>query len=269
MLSLIWNLYNNQQNNLSKIILSKYGQNHKNRKYSRSYSFKSIQQTLPLFQQCTRMIIGKGNNTSFWYDCWLTKPLRLSFIGPLPKSEENRNVNTIIKNTQNKRHWDLQNLPPNLPINITLKINSQPLSQQISPPEDTVSWDLTSSGLFTSKSAYQKITERQQFNPNQNHYSNVNSNLPTTSFSWLWENNAHPREKLFLWQIFNKGLPTNKNLKKRLQHISDFCCLCNQNPESHIIILRDCTVGKDLWETPYPPVNFFTDDYKTWIYKIV
>lgn len=216
-----------------------------------------------------KIIIGKGNNTNFWNDHWLNIPLRSQFIGPLQKNEENRKLESIISVINNNRSWDVRKLPFSLPNNITLQIASKPLSQKNNPLEDTLSWTLTENGSFTTKTAYLKIIQRSESPSNTpltiTTHTTTSQTTTTFTYSWLWKNKAHPRENLFIWQSYLKGLPINKSLKKRLNHISDICPLCNSSPESHAHILKDCPITMHLWESLNPPQDFFNMVYKIWI----
>lgn len=186
----------------------------------------------PFFSKYTKVLIGNGNKTNLWNDCWLGKPLRNLFVGPLQKEDETRTVNSITSSSLTHRDWNLTTLPSNLDPSIIIQIKSIPLSQLPSPHQDVTSWKLTSNGLI--KFAYQQLHL-------DSYSTNIDSQTNNSSLSWIWRNPTHPRENFHLWQSFHKGLPTKKNLKKRLNHISDHCTFCNSAPESYSHILRDCS----------------------------
>lgn len=97
MRSLSWKLSTSPQNVWSKIITNKYGSDLKKKCCLRSYTYKNLQEIQPLFQVCTKSIIGKGNKTNLWDDCQLDKPIRHSISGVLLSSDESRTIDAIIK----------------------------------------------------------------------------------------------------------------------------------------------------------------------------
>lgn len=97
------------------VFSSKYGANIQKRKTTKSYVFKGIQKYYPLFLSCIKINIGTGTNCLLWFDTWLDKPLRNKVFSPLPKGEEDKKVNSIISKISNNYHWDINDLPLQLP----------------------------------------------------------------------------------------------------------------------------------------------------------
>lgn len=137
---------------------------------------------------------------------------------------------------------------------------SQPLAQTQTLLDDKKSWTLTKNSVFSSKSAYHPTQNLAYSSPHNTNSQNQ------TSWTWLWKTFVHPRKKIFLWQAYMKGLPTNKNIHKTLGHINDLCPLCNINPETPKHAIRDCLLAKQIWENLNPPQNFFSLDQEHSVY---
>lgn len=135
-----------------------------------------MKKTLPLFNSCIRWLPTNGKSINLWYDNWLSKTLRNKLVGPLPKTEEERKVSSIIRGNQNFgnhnfNHWNLNKLPFCLPKDLRLEILFQPLPTHNSSQEDKLIWNLTQNGSFTSKSAYLFI--QNQNSQNDNNHNNI------------------------------------------------------------------------------------------------
>lgn len=103
------------------------------------------------------MVIRNEQNTNIWYDTWLHKTIRQQIQSPLLQIEEERTIDSIIRNNRNYNYWFLDDLPFQLPQNICLEILSQPTAQNILPPKERQIWKLTTNDIFTSKSTYHHI----------------------------------------------------------------------------------------------------------------
>lgn len=144
----------NQDNLWPQVLKAKYGTDISKRKSLKSFTYKGIQKTLPIYRSCIRKKIGDGKNINLWCDTWLGQTLRKSIVGPLPQSEDEIKVSSIIKRISNNNVWHFDDLPFQLLEKQIMEIKSQPLVQGILPPNDQTIWKLTENGSFSSKSAY-------------------------------------------------------------------------------------------------------------------
>ena len=80
----------------------------------------------------------------------------------------------------------------------------------LSEEEDSVVWPHSSSGRFSVKLAYSKLT----------------SGGRTAKFKDIWSAHIPPKIKFFLWQAFRRKLPAADQIKKRNGPGSDRCELC-------------------------------------------
>lgn len=158
MLNLFWKFFNSPNKNWSKLITNKYGKNFKNRKQCCSHTYRNWQQFFPLFLSYTKSVVGnRKKKTNFWLDRCFQNPIRNLTQGPLPKNEDLRIVDSIIKNNQLGNQWNLENIHFHLPSHIVLEIKSHPSHKHTILLKIKKSWALTKTGLFSSKSAYVQI----------------------------------------------------------------------------------------------------------------
>lgn len=108
--------------------------------------------------------------------------------------------------------------------------------------DDFPSWQFSSDGCFSIKSAYQCLVDN--LNRPQQHGA---------SFSRIWKLKAPPRINFFLWRVAHDRLMTN--LERACCGISnsDLYPRCNQAPESVMHLLRDCEASLELWEKLVSP----------------
>ncbi|CAL1360111.1 unnamed protein product [Linum trigynum] len=67
--------------------------------------------------------------------------------------------------------------------------------------------------------------------------------------SWiqLWEANIPPKLKVFVWQIFNRILPTTEALIERKVVVPPHCPICWAASETMEHLFLDCPVARALW----------------------
>ena len=85
-----------------------------------------------------------------------------------------------------------------------------------------VSWSLTSSGKFSVKSLYAKLTEG-----------------PTLDIArGLWKVSIHLKIKVFLWQIFRDCLPPSNNTTKQNGPSDGTCVMCGVHEDANHIFFN-------------------------------
>jgi hypothetical protein len=98
--------------------------------------------------------------------------------------------------------------------------------------EDTISWKLTASGKYSSKTAYNAFF----------------SNLPkAVEAKDLWKAGAPLLHKLHMWFTLKDRLWTTDRLERRgLEHPRE-CALCCQEPENADHISVQCCFAREAW----------------------
>ncbi|EOX93148.1 Uncharacterized protein TCM_001997 [Theobroma cacao] len=150
--------------------------------------------------------------------------------------------------------WDFDQLLQIFPHHIVLRI----LTVQIDPSsveEDVVYWRLTSSGIFSVKTAYDVQMEKE---------------TPTESF-WdqLWRLPSPRKVRVFLWRLIHDSLPIADWLISRNLGSSTTCFRCGACMEDILHALKDCRSAKPFWsscETRVIEDDFFCRNLKSWIF---
>lgn len=128
LLSLIWRFFKFPDKEWTKILTNKYGNAWGSKRANKYHTFKIFKQTLPLYQLCTKSVIGDGVTTNLWFDTWLSKPIRQSILGPIPCNEDTWTVSSIYNRKKKEKGtcWKLHNISFILPRQILLEISSLP-----------------------------------------------------------------------------------------------------------------------------------------------
>ncbi|CAL1356986.1 unnamed protein product [Linum trigynum] len=72
--------------------------------------------------------------------------------------------------------------------------------------------------------------------------------MDRTSWIRLWEANIPPKLKVFVWQIFNRILPTTEALREKDVEIHPRCPVCWEGTETMEHLFLDCPVARALWD---------------------
>ena len=123
--------------------------------------------------------------------------------------------------------------------------------------EDSLTWAFSKDGFFFPlKSAY--LLARGS-NP---------LNLGSSSMSWIWKVDTHPRVQFFMWLCSHSSLPTGEVLGSRGLNLNPLCTICHQGNESVDHLLRRCFVAQDLWrklKVPQGLLHTFDQTLKKWL----
>lgn len=250
MAKLRWNLEVNRDKSQALLITKKYNYNRTTLlpHCNSSYTYRSIFKLKIkfFFNFNISHIIGNGTDTNLWFDSWIQKtPIQNLLHGPLPRNDDNLNVSSILnQNSQNNLNhvWNLNQLPFPLPPSLTQKILNTTLPLASNDIKDSIFWNLTANGLFTTKSVYCWISSLNSNCLNSNSSSNEKR---------IWKTPCNTREQFFIWQVLHEGLPTFEGLFKRNITSSANCLLCNCNTETTIHILKRLPYNQtDLVQLP-------------------
>lgn len=100
----------------------------------------------------------------------------------------------------------------------------------LSAGQDEVSWALASSGRFSVKSLYEKLTEGQVMAP----------------YKDIWQVRVPLKIKVFLWQLLRNKLPTSDNIAKRHGPSSGMCAVCGSLEDANHVFFR-CHLARFAW----------------------
>ncbi|CAJ2638086.1 unnamed protein product [Trifolium pratense] len=176
--------------------------------------------------------IGNGKRIRFWTDPWLPSGVILQnlAIAPLNQTQLLASVSDL-SNEYGTWRLDLfkKFIPPQFVNQIAGCAPANPLLG-----DDSVSWPLTSNGIFSTKSAYDFLL----------------SHIPTRSAIWtnVWKWEGPHRIRCFLWLLYNDGLKTNDKRARWSMDANDVCPLCSSHIETPLHVLRDCDRSKEVWQ---------------------
>jgi len=109
--------------------------------------------------------------------------------------------------------------------------------------EDKWVWWLVESGVFSVKSAYEKVKELVGL-------EEVWSEEENRVFAKLWKSPAPSKVVALAWKVFLNRVPTKVNLALRNvlnPEVSTLCLLCNGAEESSIHLFLHCEVASLVW----------------------
>lgn len=98
-----------------------------------------------------------------------------------PPNEENKTISTIIKRDLNHFSWSINDRTLQIPEEITLEIQGQPIIQNLNKPQDKIIWNLTRNGIFNSKTTYASIIDK------TNCTHTILNKGNTKNVSWIWK----------------------------------------------------------------------------------
>jgi mannosylglycoprotein endo-beta-mannosidase len=190
---------------------------------------------MKVFYDATTITVGNGRLTPFWHAPWLfgTKPIAIAplvfacskrknwmvsqallgdaWIGKITMDE----TFTLVHLHQFVELWSL--------------LDQVHLQENV---EDTISWNLTTSGEYTAKSAYE--------------FQFVGLN-PSRVFMKVWRAWAPPKVKFFAWLAIQNRIWTADRLEKRGWQNCGLCPLCNQTTETVNHLFVSCRYTVRLW----------------------
>ncbi|CAL1376453.1 unnamed protein product [Linum trigynum] len=109
--------------------------------------------------------------------------------------------------------------------------------------EDKLIWHGTSDGVFSVKLAYHfAILLDQQ----GGHWKSVASWMYRASWIQLWNANIPPKMKMFVWQIFNRILPTTEALIEKKVSVLPQCLVCWAESDTMEYLFLHCPVARAL-----------------------
>lgn len=118
------------------------------------------------------------------------------------------------------------------------KISRMPISID---EEDITRWSLTRDGIFTVKSAYNKLVE-DRFN-----FHTAINTVPKTVWKSLWKMKLPHRVKLFTWKCLKNIFQTNDKTTRFNPDISSICSICNQQEETLFHLFLQCNHSSAVW----------------------
>ena len=180
--------------------------------------------------------IGNGQSVRVKEDKWLPRRDSSSIISPLPNTLLETRVSSLID--ADRRGWKTEVIQEMFLPSEASVIMGIPLS--IRNTEDRVIWAYTSSGVYSTSSAYKLLSTRD---------SPGSSNQEPQRRFWkaIWELRVPHKIKHFVWRACHNALPTKCNLFRQKIINSEVCELCSEGHEDVLRAVWKCRVVEGVW----------------------
>jgi hypothetical protein len=199
--------------------------------HSASQFFKGFMWAATSAKMVFRWKVGNGRKIKFWEDNWLgTSSLAIQFWDVY--------VIAIEKTSTIKEIWDGENLMCTFRRSVDdrlermwLEIVQLASTITFSDVEDSMIWQFSSNGIYSSQSLYKVINHR--------------GVLPVY-ISAVWKLKIPPRVHFFLWLLLKNKTLTRDNLQKKKQIPSKNCLFCDEI-ETCKHMFFECVTASRMW----------------------
>ncbi|GER38152.1 polynucleotidyl transferase, partial [Striga asiatica] len=195
-----------------------------------SYTWRSILKGRDILTKGVGICLANGKTTKFWFDDWSNFCPLIQYAKVEISEEEAEKC--VAEYCNENGNWDLTRLQDCLPDEIVKRVASIWIDANDHSDEE-VYWKLTSSGEFSTKSAYAS-----QFAE----LSSQNSHL-----NLIWKLNCPNKIQMLVWRLLHGTLPTASYLSHRHLTNQVACFRCSSYVEDITHALRDCPKTKQTW----------------------
>lgn len=187
------------------------------------------------FSVAISSVVGNGRNTLFWTDNWIDGQSLCQLAPHLVQMVSSRARMRNVHDALISRSW-VHDIRGAITVNVLsdfLKVWDLTTDWVLTPDqEDKHCWRLSSSGLYSAKSAYTGFF------------------LGATTFKpWkrIWKSWAPNKCKFFMWLVAHDRCWTADRLAKRGLPHPQFCILCDQEEETINHLLVSCVFSRAVW----------------------
>ncbi|KAK9929437.1 hypothetical protein M0R45_026537 [Rubus argutus] len=195
-----------------------------------SYAWRSILHGRDVLNAGIRRHIGDGRTTNIWTEPWLPGEDLSSYF--------NLGVLLVSELLSAPGTWNIPLLSELFPSAIVNKILSIPLS--VNSHADRWIWGADKRGIFSVKSAYH-VARAQVLNE-----CSSSPNPSTNLWNGIWSAQVPGKVKICAWKACANILPTRGRLSERGIDIDTQCPLCDEEVETPMHVLRDCTIASEV-----------------------
>lgn len=188
---------------------------------------------LPAYRCITKVRLGNGNTTSFWWDVWEgDSTLAAKFPSLLSHcSDSSSSVSQVLQLGIN--HFLVQRLSPQATaelLHVQQLLEATSLTQQ---PDQRTSRFVSPQGKLDTARIYKISTSTGQ-----------NSRI----YPFVWQSRAPHRVRFFGWLLLKDRIQCRANLYHKNVLDNDICELCQLATESSEHLIFQCTVARQFWE---------------------
>lgn len=195
--------------------------------------------------------LGDGRGTSFWNESWVGEGVLKNLFPRLFQLSLDRDSNISSMGTWVEGEWrwewkwrrNLFDRELNTFNQFLSLINRLPVREGA---EDGWRWKGSSSGIYTTKSAYDIITSGGTASSRTRELGK--------EFELVWNKLVPSKAAAMAWRLLWNRLPTKSNLvRRRIIQASDEakCSFCGEHEESAVHLFLDCKVATKVWSDCY------------------
>lgn len=186
-----------------------------------------------LFRASTVLTIGDGRKAKFWQSSWLNGMAPMDIAPNLYKLAWRKNL-TVRKELQDDNWmrglWRMRDADT---IYEFVKLWGLVQQVQLNEQQDTIVWRWTSSGQYTTRSAYMMQC--------QGSYS-------TFDTGGVWRAATEGKHKIFAWLALQNKVLTADRLADRNWDCNQICPLSDQENETISHLALHCCYSKQVWQ---------------------
>jgi hypothetical protein len=207
---------------------------------------------MDFFYAATTITIGDGHIASFWHAPWIEGRKPKDIAPSIFAISERKNF-TVSKGIH-QDFW-ISKINTNVGIMVNHLSEFVELWRRVSEVHlvegtpDDIAWKLTTSGCYTTASAYKAQFEGMVF-----------SFMPGA----VWKNSAPPKCKLFAWLILQDHVWIADRLQRRGWTNCGACQLCKREPESAAHLLFKCRYSVRIWNSIISWLGLIDVDTSLW-----
>lgn len=195
-----------------------------------SQFWQAIQTLKPIFRMGAVVAVNRGTDTLFWLDCWFgNDPLRVQFPLLFAITEQPAIMVATAVEDQGRNLSFRRSLGPSEAAE-WLELSALIANVILSLSPDVTSWKLDPSGLFSTKSLYDRLATGEG----------------QDELKALWKAKLPPKIKVFLWQLIRGRLPSGDQVQKRNGPGDGICPLCGVAEDLNHILFY-CVSAQFMW----------------------
>ncbi|EEE50937.1 hypothetical protein OsJ_31478 [Oryza sativa Japonica Group] len=194
--------------------------------------WSSMQKLIPELQHLTSVQVGDGARTSFWHDCWISKPALANVFMPLYTHALNKD--DTVRNVMQRGL--VSSLVPRLTVTANLELQRLQAALQsftLSNEPDKRTYGTKAAPNVTCKQFYE---------------ARLLPGIVSPLWDAIWKCKAPLKVKFFAWLLVKDRLSTKKNLHKKTIVPNDICDICNGATETASHLCFFCPFAKSFWD---------------------
>jgi ribonuclease HI len=207
-----------------------------------SYAWRSIIRGMQALKQGLIWRIGNGEQINIWGDPWIPNAATRR-----PSTPRGRNILTRVSHLIDPvtGGWDEQLVKDifweqdaTLILSIPVRIDQ----------EDFLAWHPDGKGVFSVKSAYHVLKDKQDLEARRQ-VGEASNGSCSRSLDWsvIWKQTGQPKVLQFLWRLAHNSLALGTNIKRRGMQIETLCPVCHRLDEDGGHLFLKCKSVKACW----------------------